>query len=114
MSHADRCWRPDVILFESSAAFAGVRDLLVRHAGFGPKVKSITQTREKYSRVVAFSVPVENGAFRLKGRGGRVDAGQQGLWDEMLTFPAGEHDDLLDAAAMGTAYLLDRPEPRVS
>jgi hypothetical protein len=27
-------------------------------------------------------------------------------------FPFGEHDDLL-AAATGTAYLLDRPEPRV-
>jgi hypothetical protein len=31
----------------------------------------------------------------------------------MTTFPFGEHDDLLDAAATGAAYLLDRPEPRV-
>ena len=31
----------------------------------------------------------------------------------MTTFPFGEHDDLLDAAATGTAYLLDRPELRV-
>ena len=30
----------------------------------------------------------------------------------MITFPFGEHDDLLDAAAMGTAYLLNRREPR--
>jgi len=28
-------------------------------------------------------------------------------------FPTGEHDDLLDAAATGTAELLDRPEPWV-
>jgi phage terminase large subunit-like protein len=40
-------------------------------------------------------------------------AGQQALFDEMTSFPFGEHDDLLDAAATGTAYLLDRPEPRV-
>ena len=44
---------------------------------------------------------------------GQVDAAQQGLFDEMTTFPLGEHDDLLDAAASGTAYLLERPEPRM-
>jgi hypothetical protein len=31
----------------------------------------------------------------------------------MTAFPFGEHDDLLDAAVTGTAYLFDRPEPRV-
>jgi predicted phage terminase large subunit-like protein len=111
---ADRRWRPDAILFESNAAFAAVRDLLVRHTRFGPKIKSVTQTRDKAARVSAFSVPVENGTFRLKGDGrGGVDPAQQTLFDEMTTFPAGEHDDLLDAAAFGTEYLLNRPEPRV-
>ena len=43
----------------------------------------------------------------------RVDPGQRGLFDEMTTFPFGEHDDLLDATATGTAFLLDRREPRV-
>jgi hypothetical protein len=32
---------------------------------------------------------------------------------EMTTFPFAAHDDLLDAAATGAVYLLDRPEPRV-
>ena len=56
-----------MILFESNAAFLGIKDLLVRHARFGPKVKGVTQIADKAARVAAFSVAVENGAFRLKG-----------------------------------------------
>jgi predicted phage terminase large subunit-like protein len=110
---ADRRWRPDAILFESNAAFAGVRDLLLCHASFGPKIQSITQTRDKLSRIHAFSISVENGSFRLRGRAGHVDPSQQELFDEMISFPTAEHDDLLDAAAMGTAWLVERREPRV-
>ena len=111
---ADRRQRPDAILFESNAAFAGLRDLLARHARFGPKIQSVVQTRDKASRVAAFSVPVENGTFRLRGAGpNHVDPGQQELWDEMTSFPLGEHDDLLDAAATGVAWMLERREPRI-
>src|SRR5205085_7911462 len=114
LDDADRRWRPDVILFESNAAFAGIHQMLVKQARFGPKVKPVVQTKDKASRVHAFSVPVENGCFRLKGEGPHeVAKGQQMLFDEMTSFPFGEHDNLLDAAASGTAYLLDRPEPRV-
>ena len=108
----DRQWNPAVILFETNAAFLGIKDLLTRHARFGPKLKSVTQSKDKGSRVAAFSVAVENGAFRLKGDAGIVDVGQRELYDEMTTFPFGEHDDLLDAAATGTAFLLDRRDPR--
>lgn len=111
---ADRRWRPDAILFESNAAFAAVRDLLIRHARFGPKIQSVMQTRDKAARVRVFSVSVQNGSFRLAGKpSGGVTPDQQQLFDEMTTFPGGEHDDLLDAAAFGTEWLLNRPEPRV-
>jgi len=112
----DRRWQPEAILFESNAAFLGIKDLLVRHSRFGWKIQGVKQTRSKSARVGAFSVTVENGLFELKGSGGVggvVGPSQQAHYDEMTTFPASEHDDLLDAAAMGTEYLLARREPRV-
>ncbi|MBM3982468.1 MAG: hypothetical protein FJ304_19800 [Planctomycetes bacterium] len=108
----DRRWNPGVILFETNAAFRGIKELLTLHTRFGPKLLAVTQTADKGARVAAFSVTVENGAFRLKGARGEIDAAQRALFDEMTTFPYGEHDDLLDAAATGTAYLLDRRDPR--
>lgn len=109
----DREYNPALVLFESNAAFLGMKDLFAKQTPFGAKVKGVNQSADKNSRVAAFSVAVENGAFRLKGEAGAVDAGQGELFDEMTTFPFGEHDDLLDAAATGTAFLLDRREPRV-
>jgi predicted phage terminase large subunit-like protein len=111
---ADLQWNPDAILFESNAGFAAVRDLLLRHARFGPKIHGIVQSRDKAARIRAFSVQVQNGTFHLRGAAaGGVAPGQQALFDEMTTFPGGEHDDLLDAAAFGTEWLLARPQPRV-
>ena len=93
--------------------FAAVRDLLLRHARFGPKIHGIVQSRDKAARIRAFSVQVQNGTFHLRGApAGGVAPGQQALFDEMTTFPGGEHDDLLDAAAFGTEWLLARPQPR--
>jgi predicted phage terminase large subunit-like protein len=110
---ADRRWNPDVILFESNAAFQGIKDLLTKHARFGYKVQSITHSSEKYARVNAFSVYVQNGAFQLRGENGVVHPSQQELLDEMLAYPHGKHDDLLDAAAFGTSYLLALREPGI-
>ena len=110
---ADRRWKPDAILFESNAGFAGVRDLLVRHARFGPKVQGIVQLRDKAARGCRLQREVQNGTFLLRGAVGDVEPSQQAFFDEMTTFPGGEHDDLLDAAAFGAEWLLARPQPRV-
>ncbi|MCI0701425.1 MAG: hypothetical protein L0241_10125 [Planctomycetia bacterium] len=109
----DRQWNPATILFESNAAFLGMKDLFTKHTRFGAKLKSVTQSADKGARVAAFSVAVENGSFRLKGEAGIVDVSQRELWEQLTMFPFGEHDDLLDAATTGCAFLLDRRDPRV-
>jgi phage terminase large subunit-like protein len=113
IASADHDWTPSIIVFEGNGAFRGIADLMTRQAAFGPKVRVVSQSKDKGSRVAAFSVPVSNGRFRLKGSVAGVDPGQQELLDEMTTFPVGEHDDLLDAAATGTAFLFGVAEPRV-
>ncbi len=109
----DRRWQPDVILFESNAAFAGIRDLLVRRTRFGPKVLGKAATRAKDARIASLSVAVQNGSVTLKGTGSVVDAGQRELFDELTTYPFGTHDDLADATAAGVEHLLGHPAPRV-
>lgn len=110
---AEKLWRPDTIWIESNAAFAGVRDLLKQSKGFGPKVRGTASRSAKADRLRTLSVRIRRGEFLLMGNGNTVDPTQQELADELTTFPFGEHDDLADAAAMGTEYLFGIPEPRV-
>jgi predicted phage terminase large subunit-like protein len=114
LESADRQWQPDDIVFEANAGFLALAAMLASHAGFGAKVRPIRHSRDKAARIAAFGVHVEAGRFLIQGdAAGAADPGQQELFDEMTTFPLGEHDDLVDAAAFGAAYLLDRRLPRV-
>lgn len=106
-------WQPDAIIFEANAAFRGIADVMVRHTSFGNRLQTVTHHRDKASRIAAFSVPVQNGLFKLHGESGQVPPSQQALFDEMTTFPVAEHDDLLDAAAFGTEWLMKSQAPRV-
>lgn len=109
----DQQWQPDVILFESNAAFLGIKDLLQHHARFGSRVLGVTQSRSKASRISALSVPVQNGALRLQGRGSGVHPSQRELFEEMTGYPMTAHDDLVDALAMATDHLFHQREPRL-
>lgn len=114
LDEMDRLYAPEVILVEGNGGFQALTKLLVPLARFGGKLKTVTTTRSKSDRVAAFSVPVENGVVRLKGRAdGRIDPSQRELFEEMVTFPTGRHDDLLDATALAVSYLLERRSPRV-
>lgn len=103
---ADQRWNPDVILLEANAAFQGLADLLTAQTRFGGKLMPVRQTIDKHTRVRIFSTSVFQGTFRLLGQNRSVHPSQDLLFQEMTQFPHGDHDDLLDAAAMGTAWLL--------
>jgi phage terminase large subunit-like protein len=113
IDEADRRWQPTAIAFEENAAFRGIKDLFARHARFGPKLVGVRQTRSKAARFAAFAVRVESGCFRLMGRATGLSPGQQALWSEMTSYPLGDTNDLLDAAAMGTEQALAYREPDV-
>ena len=110
IDHLDHVWNPSVIVFESNAAFLGMRDLLARHARFGPKMKGVNQTADKAARIAAFSVVVENGVPPARRRARRWMRRSE-LFEEMIGFPFVDLDDLVDAAATGTQYLLTQREP---
>ena len=66
------------------------------------------------SRIDAFAVRVQRGEFLLCGtETGEVDPEQKELFNEVTTFPFGDHDDLVDAAAAGTEFLLSTREIRI-
>jgi len=116
MEAADHRWHVRRIAFEAVAGFRGVADLLESDKRFQGRVESIPQTKAKRARVSVLDSYVKAGSFRLRARpaGGGVDPGQQDLWDEMLAFPHGSSDDLVDAAAMGTAWLMrNSREPNI-
>ncbi|HEY2783436.1 MAG TPA: hypothetical protein VGJ05_00550, partial [Fimbriiglobus sp.] len=99
-------WNPAKVVFESNAAFRGIKDVFARHARFGPKLVGIHQTTSKPARFAAFAVRVESGCFRYH-------PSQRDLWSEMTSYPFGDTNDLLDAAAMGTEQILAYREPRI-
>ena len=97
--------KPDVILMESNAAFAGLRDVMQKHAAFGHKLIGRPSTKHKADRIAALSIPVQAGLV-LFGRN------QTELIDELVTFPNAAHDDLADACAAAVEWLLNTREPR--
>lgn len=114
LKKADRTWQPDAIIFESQGPFLALKDLLVSQCSFGGKVHAVQHRDNKAERICAFGVHAEQGRFLLKGNAaGQIHPAQVSLYDELTCFPFADSDDLADAAAFGTAWLLQRREPRV-
>ena len=113
LGELDRLVAPDRILFESNAAFAGLRDLLQRRASFGAKVLGRPAAKSKDARIAALGVALQSGRAKLLGRGGTVDPSQRELFEELVAYPNSTHDDLADACAAAVEYLTGRAEPKV-
>jgi predicted phage terminase large subunit-like protein len=109
----DRHWQPEAILFESNAAFAGIRDVMVQRTTFGSRVQGITHSRSKSARIAALSVAVQNGSVRLLGTTGQCHPSQRELYEQLTQYPFASHDDLADACATAVEHLLRHHDPRV-
>ena len=61
-------------------------------------VVPLTRTKDKLSRASEKQSFVESGKLRLRGERGSVCREHAIMYEEMTTFPAGDHDDTVDAA----------------
>jgi predicted phage terminase large subunit-like protein len=80
-------------------------------------VVPLVRTKDKLSRASEKQSFVETGKLRLRGEKGKVSREHAILYEEMTTFPAGDHDDCVDAvvdlmeACMRAGYgLTAKPE----
>jgi len=112
----DRLWRvrmlfPDFCkLITREVRTLGIRQLSCEAQG--PQSGLVQQVRQecgctvvdamrptdKFSRACEKQPFVEEGKFRLKGEDGTVSRELRPLYDEMTTFPAGDHDDCVDGS----------------
>jgi phage terminase large subunit-like protein len=114
LTATDALWNPESISFEANAAFKGIADLMSRDPTFGHKVRPRPAAGSKEGRIGTLSVRIERGELLLKGdERGEIDPRQKELFDELISFPLDDHDDLADAVAAGTEVLLNAREPRV-
>lgn len=87
-------YRPDIIAIESNAYQAAMRQYLVSETLL--PIKGFVTTKDKITRARRLSLNFENGQVYL-----RED--QMDLVNELLQFPMGEHDDLVDALGFAVA-----------
>jgi predicted phage terminase large subunit-like protein len=91
-------YRPDMICIEdSSAGTAVIQELRLE----GLPVKPVRAVADKVTRATPLSAGVECGRLKLPSRAPWL----QDLETELGQFPAGKHDDQVDALALGYAEL---------
>lgn len=94
----DACDRlgASLILAEGNGPQAGLCQQLAQ--GSRIPVRRLTRTKDKVTRASEAQPMVEQGRLRLRCRAdGRLESSQEPIRDEMVAFPAAEHDDTVDA-----------------
>lgn len=86
-----------VLMAEGNGPQAGLVQQ-IRQACEGTSVVPMIRVKDKLSRASEKQAFVEQGRLRLRGEKGRVSREHASLYEEMTTFPAGDHDDCVDAA----------------
>jgi len=77
---------------------------------YGVYAEPVTSTRNKESRILDLSIPLENGTIEFVDHNAETpeDVGKnppyQELIGELLSFPEGSHDDLVDALHRAVDY----------
>jgi predicted phage terminase large subunit-like protein len=97
-------WNPHAVLIEDAASGqSAIQELL---SGTSLPIVPVKATGGKTERAVAVSPMFESGRvhFPAPGAGWLAD-----LEDELLAFPAGIHDDLVDSVSMALNFLRQRP-----
>jgi predicted phage terminase large subunit-like protein len=94
----DACERLSVslILAEGNGPQAGLCQQLQQTTRI--PVRRLTRVKDKVTRASEAQPMVEQGRLRLRCRAdGRLESTQEPIRDEMVAFPAAEHDDTVDA-----------------
>lgn len=104
----DATWHPTMIGIEENAYQRALPQQLIRESA-QLRIKRLSNRAEKYTRILAASVPFENGQVWMRQAVGdergeldesgavRVHFTVADLYTQMMQYPASAHDDLLDA-----------------
>lgn len=71
-------------------------------------ILSLKASTSKFIRTSRFAVHAENGRIHLKGstKSSKVHPDQHEVYEELVEFPSGEHDDTVDMMSHGTEMML--------
>ncbi|MEZ6143292.1 MAG: hypothetical protein R3B84_22220 [Zavarzinella sp.] len=107
-------YQPDLIVMEANGAFRGFTELLGLNKQFGSKIRPVVHHVSKTSRIAMLSAAIQRGEVLLHGTvAGFATPDVQELLGEMTEYPLGNHDDLVDALAMGTDFLQKQRQPNI-
>jgi len=102
-----RRWRPLQIGIEAAAYQWALAEAVLARAAL--PVRRVHASSDKFTRALPLAAALENGKLRLP----RGHPALAALREELLDFPAGRHDDQVDALAHAVALAATTAEPRL-